>query len=409
MNDVINKIKKQSIAFDKADIIDKIFGKKNTVDYKNRPTVLFGAGSASKNLYPVLKEHGLNISCFCDNNHISGRLLYGLPVISFDELSRTHLNNLVIVSTSIYYNTIRKQLLNSGFSKDNIFGIDPGPLKFYTHIEQWRWRDEDFKLYENQLQRTYDLLADKKSKDIFLRRTALLYEGSDYHSFCSMICDHSSFLDLAGFDFLAFERISGSEPECYLYFNNDVYEPENGEVFIDVGAHTGDSAKQFIEACNNRNIRYGKIFCMEPDLSNYKKLTGFTKGGRNICCINKGAWSSEQTLSFQNSEAVIKTGNAHICKEGTGYIEVCRIDDVVGPDENVSLIKMDIEGAEYEALKGATDTIRKSKPTLIVSAYHNRNDIFTLANCIDDICKGYKFYIRLFSNAFIETVLIAVA
>jgi FkbM family methyltransferase len=407
MNNIIKKIKEKSISYEQADIINKIFGAKGTDDYMNRPIIMFGTGSAAKHLFPILMEHGINISFFCDNNDVPGRTLFELPVLSFDELSKGHRDSLIIVSSANYYNEIRKQLLDCGFSINQIFGIDPGPLNFYTHLEQWRWRNEDLLHYEDQLQRTYDLLCDEKSKDLFLRRMALFHQGADYHSFCSWVSDHSSLLDFAGFEFLNENSRCGKE--SFLYFNNDIYEPEEGEILIDAGAYIGDTVKHFIDRFNNQNMRYGKVYCLEPDPANYKKLVNFTKELDNIYCVPKGAWSSETTMCFQTSEDSPESSVARISSDtGKITVEVCRIDDIVEPDDHVSLIKMDIEGAELEALKGAADTIRKSKPTLIVSVYHNRDDIFTLINGIDDICEGYKFYMRLFSNSLIEVVLIAV-
>ena len=60
-------------------------------------------------------------------------------------------------------------------------------------------------------------------------------------------------------------------------------------------------------------------------------------------------------------------------------IETISIDELLG-GKRASYIKMDIEGAELQALLGAEQTIRKYKPKLAISVYHNRYDIWMFLN-----------------------------
>lgn len=82
------------------------------------------------------------------------------------------------------------------------------------------------------------------------------------------------------------------------------------------------------------------------------------------------------------------------------------MDDVV--DEKVTFIKMDIEGAEYEALLGAKETIQKNKPKLAISIYHKPEDIISIPKLIKSMVPNYRLYIRHYSNADNETVLYAI-
>ena len=63
-------------------------------------------------------------------------------------------------------------------------------------------------------------------------------------------------------------------------------------------------------------------------------------------------------------------------------------------NEKITFIKMDIEGAEKDAIKGAKNHIKNEKPKLLVSAYHIPEDIFAIPKLIDDIREDYKFYMR---------------
>jgi hypothetical protein len=94
-----------------------------------------------------------------------------------------------------------------------------------------------------------------------------------------------------------------------------------------------------------------------------------------------------------------------ICKIGDINIEVASIDDTIKSD--VTFIKMDIEGAEYQAIIGAGKIIKRCKPKLAISIYHNPNDLWELPILIHNINPKYKFYLRHYSFAENDTVLYA--
>ena len=74
----------------------------------------------------------------------------------------------------------------------------------------------------------------------------------------------------------------------------------------------------------------------------------------------------------------------------------------------MTMVKMDIEGAEYDALLGMKGTLR-FHPILMVSMYHKVEDLFRLQLLIEKMCPGvYHYYIRHYSPTIIETVLYAV-
>jgi len=61
---------------------------------------------------------------------------------------------------------------------------------------------------------------------------------------------------------------------------------------------------------------------------------------------------------------------------------------------NVGLIKLDVEGAEYEVVLGVKETIMKQKPILVISLYHTFKDFFEIKPLIESWGLGYKFEIR---------------
>ena len=118
-----------------------------------------------------------------------------------------------------------------------------------------------------------------------------------------------------------------------------------------------------------------------------------------------GAWDETARLSFQSG----LRGASYIddANSSDDYIDVIQIDSLMNKEE-VTFIKMDIEGAELKALKGAKNIILRDKPKLAISIYHKPEDIVEIPLFIKELVPEYKLYIRHYSNDSIETVLYAV-
>ena len=76
--------------------------------------------------------------------------------------------------------------------------------------------------------------------------------------------------------------------------------------------------------------------------------------------------------------------------------------------DRVVHIKMDIEGAEKRALRGAVEIIRRDKPMLAICVYHKNDDLLEIPKLIKEIVPDYKFYLRHHNVAGTETVLYAI-
>lgn len=121
-----------------------------------------------------------------------------------------------------------------------------------------------------------------------------------------------------------------------------------------------------------------KTYCFEPDAKNRTKverhLASFIKDGI-ASIVPFAAWNRKENLHFhENGNGVSKVAEDGIT------VNASTIDSVIPESEKVTFIKMDIEGAELRALKGAEKTISKNHPKLAISAYHKPEDIITLAD-----------------------------
>lgn len=180
----------------------------------------------------------------------------------------------------------------------------------------------------------------------------------------------------------------------------DVLKPVENEVFVDAGAYNGDTIKNFI---NWTNGKYRKIYAFEPngELGRELKCNIKEKNIENVCFIPEATWKEKTELRFVNDSASSRVNN-----NGEIVVNATDIDSIVG-EENVTYIKMDVEGSELESLMGAHKTIMRNKPRLAISVYHKPGDAVELADYILKLDLGYKLILRQYNSNFWETILYA--
>ena len=186
------------------------------------------------------------------------------------------------------------------------------------------------------------------------------------------------------------------------YFDIEYFKPQKNEFFIDAGGYNGGSTIDFFKWLGDYK-RDGKSIVFEPNPVLYNECKKKLNDYDNVKIVNKGLWHKKETLKFRNIGI-----SSHVNPNGEEIIEVISLDEYL-KDENepVTFIKMDIEGAELNALKGAEQTIKKYKPKLAISIYHKFEDIWEIPNLLLEFVSDYKFYIRHYSLTFVDTVLYA--
>lgn len=184
----------------------------------------------------------------------------------------------------------------------------------------------------------------------------------------------------------------------------DVFCSRDKEVFVDAGAYNGDTTKEFM-IWSNMGGKYKKIFVLEPieEQFEYIKNRKELEKWNNVVLCKKAAWNCHTELNFLHN----KSGSS-VVEKNTGNLVIGeKIDEIVG-NEQVTFIKMDVEGSELKALEGAKETIRRNKPKLAISVYHKYEDIIDIPLEILSIMPEYNFYLRHYSTESWETVLYAV-
>lgn len=180
----------------------------------------------------------------------------------------------------------------------------------------------------------------------------------------------------------------------YQYFDPDIISlKEEGEVFVDCGAYVGDTLLALSKRCN---IKSTKIYAFEPNAENYNTMKS-KWGGQGIIMINKAVGDKDEKLLIQGEGNMANISNTGDCIESTS------LDNAI--KEKVTFIKMDIEGYELAALKGAENHIRSDRPILAISAYHKLEDLYLLQNYISRLVNNYKYYFRHYGKDVPESVL----
>lgn len=206
-----------------------------------------------------------------------------------------------------------------------------------------------------------------------------------------------------------FEEMAGVWDKT-LYFGEDFYALEKVDCIVDCGAFTGDSFLVFCDAYERRaGAKFrGRAYLLEPDEVNQQEIKKNCRNSEaDIKCLKIGAWNQKDSLTFRLDENQRTAGK--IADVGDLVIQVDAIDNMV-KDDKVDFIKMDIEGAELNALKGAANTIVRDHPILAICVYHKREDLLEIPEYIYDLYDGYRFYVRAYDGPYsIDLVLFAVA
>ena len=156
------------------------------------------------------------------------------------------------------------------------------------------------------------------------------------------------------------------------------YYPQKGDVVVDAGAHIGNCALLFSRLVEAE----GLVIAFEPFQDSYDKLVKRIQRLKltNIIAVNKGLYSEDTELSltlFSDTTLGANISN-EVDKEvltDSIKIQCTKLDTIVSQLKlgHIEMVKMDIEGAEIEALSGAINTMADLSPCFAIASYHIRN------------------------------------
>lgn len=327
------------------------------------PVVIYGAGNTGRQVVAYLRNWNREISAFIDAGANPGSWVDGIPVWRLDEFvgQNTVADYALIVAIHNRDNAIAPIIKNlEGYGFQRVLTMVDF-VNLYPHHQPFRYWLSGMEIYERereQIALMVDLMADEKSRQCVQEIIRCRRSGN--------------FFDL-------------SQPSI-----EDQYIPEglprwrNPMRLIDCGAYNGDTLALFQQA----GYKLNAVVAFEPDAENFQSLTArFSHLSGNF--FSYGLSDRACVMGFNPNAGEACRLDSH----GSTSIQCVAIDEVV-PDFAPTLIKMDIEGAEIAALKGAEKTIRKYRPGLAISLYHNPADLWHIPLLIHGWNLGYQFYVR---------------
>ena len=337
--------------------------------------VLWGASNNGIVAKKHLEKRGKNVDFFVDSDpQKKNTLLDNKPVKHPSQIKR--FNNKIIICSS-YWQSISQQLdIRYKLSFYNDFIVAPHIIECDNNFQNY-FR-ENFIRFLN----VFDLLEDEESK-------------KKYYDILKLRLGFNRF-DLSAINYAMHRSI-------YEQYFHPLVKPENSDIIVDGGAYIGDTIHEIIK----REVCFSKIYAFEPDNDNFEKLLENSKKIKEVYSINAGLYNKTAKLNF------ISEGTpASKIEEFNGGIDnitinVNSIDDFFSDKEKPDLIKMDIEGAEKEALIGAKNLIMEYRPKLQICLYHEPSHLCEIPLMIKEWVHDYKLYIGHHTNYLTETVLYA--
>lgn len=359
-----------------------------------KPFVLYGAGIEGVEFANVLAYGQCLPVCFCDKNKSGTEPSTGLNIISPKELLDKYQDTNIVISSSLYCKEIEHDLSALGVPQSRIL---PRRLLLLLLLQLC---SEGTAAYGKYLKRSHYLMLFNALSEMVTDETGAQLAGCrQTYDWLSDERSKKVFMDYLKLCFIA-APVEPS-PLNTQYFD-PVMELNDREVFVDCGAYTGDTAENFMDRVNNQ---YEHYFAFEPDLDNYKKAAAFLKDKPAATLIPKGLWNCDTTLCFKEGCASCST----VTETGEVAVDVTSIDHYFSNKKQIpTIIKMDIEGSELEALKGAEQTIHRHKPKLAICIYHKPEDLYEIPQFIKSCRSDYRFYIRHYTDTFAELVLYAI-
>ena len=337
---------------------------------------IYGAGGWGISLQKLLETYSIGIHAFFDKKADEIEMADNTPVYNPDQYNATEnekKESLVIIAVRLeHHESIANCLGEKGF-------VNCKTINGIWHYACWTNKKELFSFVHEKenILKCSEVWADRKSLDIYHRQIKC-YLTRQYNI--------SNQIDIG------------------QYFPKDIVSGKGYSRFIDCGAYTGDT----ISALTRNNGKVATLIALEPGAENFKALTSYIAREKdnlaeNIHLYPCGVWSSTEMIRFNDTQGP----SSHVSDSGNIFIQCISLDNIL-PNFIPTYLKMDIEGAEIEAIKGARNIINEHKPDLAISVYHKIEHLWNVPLLLKSIKSNYKFYLRSYEHFNQETVLYAV-
>ena len=341
--------------------------------------ILHGAGPLGRLVLEGLQNVGLRPIAFTDNNpRLWNTEIGGIRVLPPSIASERYRDSACFVITVYNGASARQQFRQLGCKN-----VAPFVALFWNYSKVFTPSfgiDLPHKLpgFGDEIRRCYEILGDQKSR-----------------------------LELAGqIDWrywMNYESLPAALDPVETYFPFELIAPLEDEVFVDCGSFQGDTLPSFT---SHWNSGFRHIFALEPDPRNRAGLearVGSLGLAERATIIPYAVGERNERVLF----AATGTVTSQIQENGSVSVECRRLDGIDWP-LTPTYIKMDIEGAEPEAIEGASALLRRHQPILAACTYHRSEHLWQIPNLIYSIAPEYKLFLRRYAEECWEEVCYAI-
>lgn len=318
----------------------------------NKPIIIYGMGNGADKVLALFEKYGIKCSgVMASDDFVRGQHYREFTVQKLEYFEKKYGELIIALAFGTQIDLVMQHI--KALEKKHTVLVPNVPV-FGNEIF-----NDDF-LFQNKekIEAAYSLLSDKRSKEVLENAIKFYYSGKLEYLW----------------------SITDDKDEIF----NSVLCLNNNESYVDLGAYRGDTIDELIHYGGG----YEKIIALEPDIKTYNKLCKHITDMTNVTAYQKTIWKDNRTLYFSNQ----KGRGSSISSTGVP-IEAISIDTLC-ENYNPTYIKIDVEGAEKQALAGGINTLKNNKPKLNIAAYHTFGDLFELILIVNAINPEYRFYLR---------------
>lgn len=326
------------------------------------PVFIYGMGDGALKIMSVFQRYGIPLAgFFASDEFVRGHTFQGHLVHTLSQIEALIDDFVIVLAFAAGYKSLYDRI-NEIAKRHTLLAPDVPVAANAALAGEGLFTYAYCLENAEKIQAVYDMLADEKSRQTYADVLNFKISGKiEYLNNCT-------------------------SPKEEIY--GGIIPLGDGEVFADLGAYNGDTAAEFIEACESCGKNFRHIYAFEPNPKNFRKLTKNLPDSEKITLFNAAAGRENGTVKISANEGRMSRENG---AGKTVEIPVLAVDEAV--PENVTVLKLDVEGGEREAILGAKRHIAGGAK-ILCSLYHRNEDMFDLPLLIKSINPELKFYVR---------------
>lgn len=324
----------------------------------DKPIVIYGTGNGADKIINALETYSVKPDAvFASSGFVRNRVFRGYTVRSYEDIVSEYGNDIIVL---LAFGTTLDEVCNfiKSLAKKHELYIPDVPL-YGGELFDYNY----FLAHKPELDAASELLADERSKKLFTDAVNFRLTGKE-------------------------EYLSDTEPLGTTL--SELFSNQKIRSILDCGAFKGDSTELFTNF-----LHPDVIYAVEADPKSFARLSEYAdrENSTRIIPINAVITDRDGTVDYIYSGSRGSGEQGQNKRAKTTEIQALTIDSIAA-DSTIDFIKLDIEGNEAEALRGATRVFERDLPSVALSVYHRTEDLYSLVLTLHSLLPDHKLYLR---------------